>query len=259
MGAESDPTDADGDVRGLPTVRVRFPAMLQTWSTLTFLHWAFPASALARFVPPPLAIDTFEGRGWIGLTPFVVRDLRPPMSPALPWISHGPETNVRTYVRHPDGRRGIMFLSLDIARLPAAFVGRFAYGLPYMWAAASVTDGRTVRYRGGRRWGGAAARWDISVTAGDRIAASEAEELDHFLTARWWMFHHYGERLAATPAEHEPWPLRRGRVERLDETLLAAVGLERPSEPPLVHVSPGVHARIGLPRLAAATREGSRT
>ncbi len=228
--------------------RVAIPVMHQTWSTLTFLHWSFAASDLADLVAPPMTLDTFDGRAWVGLTPFVLRDLRPPGLPPLPWIGHGPETNVRTYVRAPNGRTGIVFLSLDIVRFPAVIAARTAYRLPYMWATATARRERTISYRGHRRWGGRPAAWDIAVTPGAATSEGDVTELDNFLTARWWLFARYGRRWAATPAEHEPWPLRRATVDHLDESLLAAAGLRRPDDPPLVHVSPGVHARIGLTR-----------
>src|SRR5579862_4209511 len=33
----------------------------QTWKDLLFVHWEVPAEALARLLPAPLSIDTFEG------------------------------------------------------------------------------------------------------------------------------------------------------------------------------------------------------
>jgi uncharacterized protein YqjF (DUF2071 family) len=47
--------------------------------------------------------------------------------------------STRDNVRSPDGRRGILFLSLDIARLPAAIVGGALYRLPYMWSGSPRT------------------------------------------------------------------------------------------------------------------------
>jgi uncharacterized protein YqjF (DUF2071 family) len=160
-----------------------------------------------------------------------------------------PETNARTYVRGPDGRPGVFFFSLDIARLSAAVVGRTAYRLPYMWTPATVeVDDRSVRYRGVRRWGGAAAAWDIAIERREPLGREALGEFDHFLTARWLLYAMYGPVLAATPVEHEPWPLSRARVTHVHEDLLAAAGLARPLAEPVVHYSPGVHARIGLTR-----------
>src|SRR5207253_428282 len=103
----------------------------QTWKWLAFLHWRFDPQEVAKLLPAGLTLDTHDGAAWIGLTPFIVTGLRAPFVPALPWISHFPETNVRTYVRGPDGARGIWFFTLEAARLAAVMGARVTYGLPY--------------------------------------------------------------------------------------------------------------------------------
>ncbi|MEV0134122.1 DUF2071 domain-containing protein [Dactylosporangium sp. NPDC050688] len=85
---------------------------------MTFIHWRYPAEVLQRSLPPGLTVHTFDGIGWVGLLPFLMDGVRAPYTPAMPWLSRFAETNLRTYVRGPDGRTGIFF-SLDAARLPA--------------------------------------------------------------------------------------------------------------------------------------------
>jgi uncharacterized protein YqjF (DUF2071 family) len=80
--------------------------MYQSWSWLTFLHWSYPPEVLQRLLPSSLRVHDFDGRAWVGVTPFVLGDLRTPVAPAPPWFSRFPETNVRTYVVGPDGRTG---------------------------------------------------------------------------------------------------------------------------------------------------------
>jgi uncharacterized protein len=46
--------------------------------------------------PAGLELDTFDGYGWVSLTPFVVEGFRPPLLPAVPGLSTFPETNVRS-------------------------------------------------------------------------------------------------------------------------------------------------------------------
>ena len=98
--------------------------MLQSWETLTFLHWFYDPQIVRDLLPPDLQLDLFDGKAWIGLTPFKVVNLRPPLLPSLPWISHFPETNVRTYVRGPVGERRIWFFSLEASRLLAVIGAR---------------------------------------------------------------------------------------------------------------------------------------
>src|SRR3954447_4349757 len=86
--------------------------MLQSWCDLTFLHWRYPVEIVQSRVPSPLRVESFDGSAWVGITPFLLRRLRPKSLPPLPWISQFPETNCRTYVRAPDGHSGIWFFSL---------------------------------------------------------------------------------------------------------------------------------------------------
>ena len=114
-----------------PPYPVKRPVMYQNWESLTFLHRPLPPEVVRRLLPQGLELDTYDGAAWIGLTPFLLTGLRPPRVSALPWISRFPEMNVRTYVRGPDGERGIWFFSLEADRLAAVVGARLSYGLPY--------------------------------------------------------------------------------------------------------------------------------
>ncbi|MER5185504.1 DUF2071 domain-containing protein [Streptomyces sp. NPDC002896] len=73
---------------------------------------------MSHHAPEQLVVDEYEGAAWVGLTPFVTADVRPPAVPAfLPGLPTSAETNLRTYVRHPHGLDGLWFLSLGIACL----------------------------------------------------------------------------------------------------------------------------------------------
>jgi uncharacterized protein len=224
--------------------------MLQAWNRISFVHWSYDPHAIQQLLPPPMRIDEFDGRAWVSITPFLLEDLTVPGIPPPPRLSRSPETNVRTYVRGPDGRRGIWFFSLDIALLPAVVVGRTAFRLPYMWSKLSVSSvDRPMRYRGERKWGGGSASYDIEVLPTRAFDETEVGLLDDFLTARWLLFTFYGTRSASVPAEHPPWPLWRAEPIRVEQSLLAAADVPAPQGDPVVHFSPGVPARIGAPRL----------
>jgi uncharacterized protein YqjF (DUF2071 family) len=106
----------------------------QTWCDLLFAHWRVPADRLRRVMPPALPLHLYDdGSAWLGITPFVVKGLRLRGTPPLPWVSHFPELNVRTYVEI-DGRPGIYFFSLDAGRRAAVIAARRLYRLPYFHA-----------------------------------------------------------------------------------------------------------------------------
>mgnify|MGYP002138263106 CR=1 FL=1 len=111
--------------------------MLHRWDLLTFLHWSFEPDEIQRLLPPGLAVDTFDGRAWVGLVPFLM-EVRAARGPALPWISHFCETNVRTYV-HLDGENpGVWFFSLDAASRQCVLGARLTYHLPYHFAEMQI-------------------------------------------------------------------------------------------------------------------------
>jgi uncharacterized protein len=224
--------------------------MYQTWSWLSFLHWSYPPAVVQRLLPTSLRVHDFDGRAWVGLTPFLLEDLRTPLVPAPPWFAGFPETNVRTYVVGPDGREGLWFLSLDAARLEPVLAARSTYALPYMWSAMTVErQGAVLRYRSRRRWPGPTpATSAVTVEVGEPLAPGELGGLDHHLTARWQLYTTLGPLLARATVEHEPWPLHRAAVRELDASLVAAAGLPAPVGEPVVHWSPGVRTRISGPR-----------
>jgi uncharacterized protein YqjF (DUF2071 family) len=230
-----------------PAPAVARPIMLHEWSMITFLHWPYRPAVVERLLPRGLEVESVDGQAWVGLLPFRMRDVRVPGLPAAPWLSQFPETNVRTYVRGPDGQSGIWFFSLDAARLPAVLAARATYWLRYFWADMTVEkDGPHVRYRSRRRWpgpSGAACRAVVEVDG--PFGLDELGELDHFLTARYVLYTLIAGRLASAHAEHPPWPLTRARVVDLAESLVEAAGLPAPEGRPLVHHSPGVPVRIG--------------
>lgn len=234
------------------------PVMLQRWDALTYVHWRYPVADVQRLLPPGLTVDTFQGEAWVGLVPFVMRGVRIPGLPAVPWVTTFPETNIRTYVRGPDGGSGVWFASLDIPRGLAVAVARTAYRLPYMWSAMSVQrSGDRIRYRSRRRWPRSAtgrAASDVTVAIGAALSPGEVTPLDAFLTARWGLYTAWGGRLTFAPVQHEAWPLHTATLTGLDQHLTAAAGLPAPRGAPLVRYSPGVDVRIGAPRSVRRVR-----
>ncbi len=224
--------------------------MFQWWNRLTFLHWRYEPAIISSLLPPGLELDTFDGAAWVGLTPFLLSGLKPPGFPAVPWISRFPEMNVRTYVRGPDGERGIWFFTLEADRLAAVLGARFFYGLPYRWARMKARHGPDeIEFASWRHFGQGEA--DIAIRVGPR---TPSDERARFLTARFRLYTLLGRRLAFAQVDHLPWPLHSGRVLRLDQNVIEHSGLPAPIGEPLVYFSPGVYVRIGRPKLCSLNR-----
>ena len=240
----------------LPEERVRWPVVLQRWLHMTFLHWAFaPADVQAR-LPPEVEVQTLDGVAWVGLTPFLMADFRLPISPPVPLLSTFPETNLRTYVRGPDGRDGLWFLSLEASNLPTVLGARAAYGAPYHWAHMTIRLGDRLEYRSKRRPPESqSVGHHITVIPRRPARPEELGLLDHWLTGRWRSYTKLLGRLVTVPVEHEPWPLWTAEVTELRETLTQACALPPPAQDPVVHFAPGVHGvRLGPPRFVTGGR-----
>lgn len=228
---------------------VRRPVMFQGWHDLASVHWPYDPAEVQRLLPAGLRVDTCQGAAWVGLIPFHMRRIRVPRCPPLGRWSTFPETNVRTYVVAPDGRRAVWFCSLDISRLVPALVARITYGLPYCWGRMSITHGEanTVEYAASRRWPhrGAASRMTIQI--GDPVQNEDLTEVERFVTARWALASTFAGMNHWANVDHDPWRLHRSSLLRWDDSLLNAAGLSHPVSDPIVLWSPGVEVRIGRP------------
>ncbi len=238
---------APGIDRVAPTVRPRgLAVMRQRWARLLFLHWPLAADALRALVPAGLEIDTHGGQAWVGLVPFVVTGARPSFLPPVPGLSSFVEVNVRTYV-HREGRDpGVWFFSLDASSRLAVALARATYKLAYRFARMSAdVDGGRVRFRSQRRVAGPPpATCTIEYAPLGAVRPAVPGTLEHFLLERYVLYAERGGRLYQARVHHAAYPAQDAIVEALDEDLLAAAGIARPSVPPLRHYASGVHVEV---------------
>ena len=230
------------------TVRpVRRPWLVQSWHDLAFLHWAVDPAVAAPFLPRGTSPDTFGGRTYVGLIGFRMGGLGALRKPGIPYLGTFCETNVRLYSVDEQGRRAVVFRSLDASRLLPVLVAQATLRLPYKWSRMRLrrTDG-TLTYTCRRLWPGHASS-AMSIRVGDAVA--EPSPLEHFLTARWGLHTHAWGRTLHLPNQHPRWPLHRATLVSLDDTLVTAAGLPAPVGPPAsVLYSPGVPVVFGAPR-----------
>jgi uncharacterized protein YqjF (DUF2071 family) len=242
---------ADPDLGFEAPVKIRQPFMIHTWADLAFLHWPFEPKLLQALLPPSLQVDCFDGAAWVGLIPFRLSVRLPPFLPSIRGLSRTLEVNVRTYVRGPDGRRGIWFLSLDANCLPLVLITRVWYRIPYMWAGLEFRrSGQVVQYQSSRRL---PRQTDADVRV-HLLLESEADDLsplEQFLTCRWRLYSPGVRGIMASQIDHPSWPLIRTRPLEIDSGLLAPLGLKTPSEPPMALFSPGVEVGWGRRHLAS--------
>ena len=207
----------------------------QTWNDLLFAHWRVSAAPLRERLPAGLALDTWEGDAWLGITPFVLSGLRLRGTPPLPVVSSFPELNVRTYVSH-GGRPGIWFLSLDAASSAAVEVARRAYRLPYHRARITVERAAEwIRFAAARSQpAGRPHVFEARYRPTGPVAEPRAGTLEHFLSERYCLYATEDGHLARADIHHAPWRLRPAEAE-IELNTMAPDWLELPSGEPLLH------------------------
>ncbi|MFD8981866.1 YqjF family protein [Streptomyces sp. NPDC059564] len=231
---------------------IRDPLLTQQWLDLAFIHWAVEPDEVAGLLPQGTVPDTHDGATYVGLIAFRMHKVGWLRLPGVPYFGSFPETNVRLYSLDAQGRRGVVFRSMDASRLLPVVLGRAGFRLPYLWSRMSVHGtGDALTYSSSRRWPGPRGAYSrISMKPGERI--HKPTELEHFLTARWGMHNAFPGGSAYLPNDHPRWPLHRAELITCDQNLLTAAGLTAPTDPPAsVLYSPGVPVRLGRPSLPA--------
>ena len=247
LGPVSCPEPAESVTPEAPR-RVRRALLTQSWLDLAFLHWAVAPETVAPLLPAGARPDVIGGRTYVGLIAFRMHRIGWLGLPGLPWVGSFPETNVRLYSVDEAGRRGVVFLSLDAARLLPVLAARAGFRLPYVWSRMSVRRaGDVIEYASGRRWPGPrSAASQIRIRIGEPVG--EPSEAEHFMTARWGLHWAPFGRGVYMPNEHPRWQLYRAQLLELSESLVAAAGLPEPVGPPdSVLYAPGVPVRFGRP------------
>ncbi|MBL7259052.1 YqjF family protein [Paractinoplanes lichenicola] len=225
---------------------VRRSLLVQRWTDLAFLHWAADPALVAPLLPAGTVPDTLDGVTYVGLIGFRMQGVGFLRGPGVPYLGTFAETNVRLYSVDAEGRRGVVFRSLEAERLIPVLVARASLNLPYMWSRMRLTrDGDVLSYTTRRRWPGprdAVSEMTVRVDA----PIEDPTPFERFVTARWGLHTSAHGRTIHLANDHPAWPLHRAELLSLSDTLIAAAGLPQPAGPPLsVLYSPGVPVTFG--------------
>ncbi|MFI6869681.1 YqjF family protein [Nocardia sp. NPDC050406] len=235
MAVQPAPVDRD-DIRRSP--------VRQSWRDVVFLHWPIDPATVRPLLPAGTAPDVCEGSSWVGVIGLRMTDLR--FGP-IPYPEFR-ELNLRLYSIDENGRRAVVFRTLEATDPAFAALARTTLALPYSWAdiACERGDGR-IAYRTARRHpapSGAGVHFRVAL--GNPI---QPTALECALTDRWALHQSWYGRTLRLPLAHEPWPLRRATtLEWHDDGLFAACGLPPPEGPPHSTLyAESVTARFGPP------------
>jgi len=219
----------------------RSHSLIQEWRNLSFLHWEVKPEKLKPYIPEGVEIDFFEGKSYVGLIPFQMKNVRPRYLPAVPGISTFPEFNIRTYVKK-NGIAGVLFLTLDAqSRVTCTYAPR-AYGLPYNYAKCKLQikennfEWESKRSKEGFELKGSC------IAIGEEMQA-KSNSLEKFLFERYSLYvkHKKSSKMAYTL--HDPWTFKEAKATLSTNTLLESynLGIKNSLKPDLVHLSKGVY------------------
>jgi uncharacterized protein len=194
--------------------------------------------------PPGTRPDVLGGgMTYVGLVPFVISGSRLATSLPIPYFGTFLETNIRLYSIDDAGRHGVIFRSLETARLAVVPLTRIGIGVPYTWAKMRMTrSGNHITYRTVRRWPRRGLCSRIAISVGELV---EPTPLEVWLTARWGAHTRKAGRTWWVPVEHKPWQLHAAEILEFDDDLLEASGVRPASERMRPLFSPWVRARFG--------------
>lgn len=220
----------------------------QKWQHLLFLHWDVSFESVRQLVPAELEIDTFEGRCFVGLVPFRMREIRPPWLPrrlAFNFL----ETNVRTYV-HYRGRPGVFFFSLDANSRLAVWAARTGWSLPYFYANMNGTEATSEQTNDQtNRWTYSCDRQGlkshVDFRAPTSLGTARMGTLEYFLLERYYLFVQCKKEIYVGQVHHAPYPFATAELLDCQDQLVPAAGF--PTQgllPNLVHYSPGVDVEV---------------
>ena len=191
------------------------PLFLAHWERALFIHFEVDPEVLQAQVPLPL--DLYQGRAYVSLVAFTMRDLRPRFGGKLTKALFRPIAthtflNVRTYVKNGD-ESGIFFMAEWVPNRLAAFLGPRTFGLPYRLGQLDYHHDHEAGELHGEVWAGRGAHgptkphlaYRATLGADTTYDACGAETLDAFLLERYTAYTIRFGKLCFFRIWHPPW------------------------------------------------------
>lgn len=237
-----------GRTRSAPAAPTAVHPLSMTWRDGLFVHYPVDPDRLRPHVPDPLTLDTFEGRAYVSVLPFVLARVGLRWSPDAARISFG-ELNVRTYVRLRDDP-GLFFFSIDVGNTPLAALVRRLTRLPVYAAAMHVGgDDERVTFASSRASRDALpARFSATYEPTGETFHAEPGTLAHWSTARRRFYAPRGSGILTAEIAHPPWPLRSADATIHENDLLEANDLPEPIDDPVCYYCGELDITGSMPR-----------
>ncbi|MEE6209441.1 DUF2071 domain-containing protein [Salarchaeum sp. III] len=211
------------------------------WERVCFASWPVDPGLVERSLPDRVDVDTFDGRAYLSVVPFLMGRVRPRHAPRRVGLDFA-ELNLRTYVE-VDGDPGIYFYNLDAADPVGVALARGLFSLPYYRADTHVErapdDG--TRFESTRTHGGVPpCEFAATYRPVEEPTTPDSGSLAEWLVERYRFYTEGRSRLWYGDVEHPPWRVADADIAFDDNDLFAANGFDHPAGDPHVVYSPGV-------------------
>ena len=216
-------------------------SLVQEWKYLTFMHWRVSPKILSHYLPEGIELDLYEGNAYVGLIPFLMKDVHPRLLFPISGISNFPEFNIRTYVK-VNNKPGVYFLTLDAQSLITCFYASRAYGLPYNYTMGKIeVNEKRYSWESKRFIKG----YEVSGTSNmiGKSMISKQGSIEEFLFERYCLFALRNKKICVGYTKHNPWNIyvAQAEVKKNNLTKSFNLGIKNLLEPELVHMSEGVY------------------
>jgi uncharacterized protein YqjF (DUF2071 family) len=179
----------------------------QEWNRAIFLHWEVNLAKLRKWVPDELEIDLIDGKPWVSLVAFTMKNIRPKFLPSFSPISNFHEINIRTYVK-ANGKTGVYFLSIEGGKKLSCIIAKAMSELPYRFSKMTRAVSRFE---------------SMNSEFGDHFSTNfqlgedqpVRSEFDKWLTERYALFQDGAAGINKFEIHHLEWPTKDITVQNL--------------------------------------------
>lgn len=217
---------------------------------LTLLHWPVDPQRISRSLPPGLAVDTYDGRAWLGLVLFRVQRVRARISHALQILPPYMQVCARTYVTCGD-KPGLYFLGLHADCPPVIRAAQAVLGMNIHHAQARLgKQGPWLGYRFDHAPDGAEPMaLDLSCRPLGVPGQASAGSLAHFLLERYCVYlADNAGTLRRGEFHHLPWRTQPAEARVRHLCPIPWLDTRDTTEAPLVSFAPNLELALWLPK-----------
>jgi uncharacterized protein YqjF (DUF2071 family) len=171
----------------------------QQWNDVLMLHWEVPAANLHRLLPRGVSLDTIDGKAWISLVIFSVKNMKLRNVSLPDLVGSFEEINFRTYVKK-DGIAGIYMFSIETDKWLVAALTRLFIGVPYKTCTIEKRGDNIISVNRSKSYA-----MDLNVVR--KKDAFPKNDLDYWLTERHSLYVRSCGKWYRHDIHHKEWPL----------------------------------------------------